>query len=104
MTPPQIGICTWSLNRDDVRDAVTVARDKLGLSLVQVGFFGPGIPDESADAGLVDYLAASGVRVSATWASKVRIIPPSLRFAGPAGTLLTRPSATVSKRPAAWAL
>ena len=68
MTPPQIGICTWSLNRDDVRDAVTVARDKLGLSLVQVGFFGPGIPDESADAGLVDYLAASGVRVSATCA------------------------------------
>ena len=68
MKPLQIGVCTWSLNRDDVREAVTTAREKLGLSLVQVGFFGDGIPAESEDAGIVDFLASSGVEVSATCA------------------------------------
>jgi len=68
MKPLQIGVCTWSLNRHDVREAVTMAREQLGLSLVQVGFFGPGIPAESDDAGLVEFLAASGVEVSATCA------------------------------------
>lgn len=68
MKPLQIGVCTWSLNREDVREAVTAARDQLGLSLVQVGFFGEGIPTESEDAGIADFLASSGVEVSATCA------------------------------------
>jgi sugar phosphate isomerase/epimerase len=68
MKPLQVGVCTWSLNRGDVREAMALAQDELGLSLVQLGFFGRGIPAEDDDAAIVESLGNSGLEVSATCA------------------------------------
>ena len=49
MTPLQVGVCSWSINRNDVRAAIETTKSELGLSLVQAGFFGEGIPSEDRE-------------------------------------------------------
>lgn len=40
MTPLEIGICSWSIDRHDVVRAIETAEAQLELTAVQVGFFG----------------------------------------------------------------
>lgn len=68
MKPLQIGVCSWSLDRNDLRAALRIAKEQLGLSLLQAGFFGAGIPSEDEDARIVEFVAESGVEISATCA------------------------------------
>lgn len=68
MTPLQIGVCSWSIDRHDVRKAIATAREKLGLSVVQAGFFGPDIPSEATIPSLAEWIKDSGVEVAATLA------------------------------------
>lgn len=49
MDPLQIGVCTWSIDRHDPVGALATIRDRLGLGVAQVGFFGRAAID-SADA------------------------------------------------------
>jgi L-ribulose-5-phosphate 3-epimerase len=41
MNPLQIGVCTWSLGAPDLPSALQLAHRKLGVRLVQLGFFEP---------------------------------------------------------------
>ena len=68
MTPLQVGVCSWSINRHDVRAAIETAKSELGLSLVQAGFFGEGIPSEGEIPVLAEWIRGCGVEVSATCA------------------------------------
>ncbi len=71
MTPLQVGVCSWSINRHDVRAAIETAKRELGLSLVQAGFFGEGIPSEGEVPVLAEWIRGCGVEVSATCAGFV---------------------------------
>lgn len=66
MKPLQIGVCSWSLRQPDLATALKVAKEQLGLSLMQVGFFDEAVLDASGDRAVVDAVQVSGVEVSAT--------------------------------------
>lgn len=64
MKPLQPGVCTWSLGAPDLPSAVEIAHRKLGVSLVQLGFFVPQHFDqlEAVEA----LLPNAGLQISAT--------------------------------------
>jgi len=64
----EIGVCTWSIDREDPVAAIGVAGGALGLRVVQVGFFSQQAIDR-ADAQLIDRTAREhGVRIVGTFA------------------------------------
>jgi len=66
MKPLQIGVCSWSLRQPDLATALRVAKEQLGLDLMQVGFFDEAVLEASGDRAVVDAVQASGLEVSAT--------------------------------------
>jgi sugar phosphate isomerase/epimerase len=48
----QIGVCSWSVDREDVCHALEVVGLELGLRVAQIGFFGAGVV-ERADADAI---------------------------------------------------
>lgn len=64
----EIGVCTWSIDREDAVSAVRVAGGELGLRVVQLGFFSQQAIDR-ADAALIGQAAHQhGVRIVGTFA------------------------------------
>jgi L-ribulose-5-phosphate 3-epimerase len=66
MKPFDIGVCSWSLKQPDLATTCKVARDDLGLKLIQIGFFDTSVLDESRDDGIVKVVRDSGMEVGAT--------------------------------------
>ncbi|MFQ6049368.1 MAG: hypothetical protein ACE5K7_08390, partial [Phycisphaerae bacterium] len=62
----QIGVCSWSLQQADIRSAIEVARQELGLELIQLGFFDESVMDASNDERVLRAVEDSGIEVSAT--------------------------------------
>ncbi len=66
--PCEIGVCTWSIDREDAVSAIRVAGSELGLRVVQLGFFSRQAIDR-ADAELIGRAARDhGVRIVGTFA------------------------------------
>jgi sugar phosphate isomerase/epimerase len=63
MQPLQIGVCSWSLKNPDLADTLSTIKDKLGLGVVQIGFFNDGFKDQDR---VIAIIRASGLEVSAT--------------------------------------
>ena len=64
----EIGVCTWSIDREDALSAIRVAGGELGLRVVQLGFFSRQAIDR-ADAELIGQAALEhGVRIVGTFA------------------------------------
>lgn len=63
MQPLQIGVCSWSLKLPDLAQTLDTIRNKLGLGLVQVGFWTEEFKDHDRVIGLI---RKSGLEVSAT--------------------------------------
>ncbi len=61
-----IGVCSWSLKQPDLPSACRVAKQDLGLALIQLGFFSTDVLDESKDDAVLQGVRASGIEVSAT--------------------------------------
>ncbi len=66
MEPLQICITSWSLNRHDLGEALRMARQELGLSAVQAGFFGGDIPAAGQDERVLATIRAAGVELTGT--------------------------------------
>jgi L-ribulose-5-phosphate 3-epimerase len=66
MKPFDIGVCSWSLRQPDLATTCKVAKEELGLNLIQVGFFDTSVLDESRDDAVVKTIENSGMEVSAT--------------------------------------
>lgn len=66
MKPLQIGVCSWSLAIKDLAKTLETIRQELKFGLVQVGFFGEGIPSPDQYDEVVKTVRASGLEVSAT--------------------------------------
>ncbi|MBN1342637.1 MAG: sugar phosphate isomerase/epimerase [Phycisphaerae bacterium] len=66
MKPLDIGVCSWSLKQPDLVSACKVAKEQLGLSLMQVGFFDTSVLDEANDDKILSALGDNGIEASAT--------------------------------------
>jgi sugar phosphate isomerase/epimerase len=63
MQPLQIGVCTWSLKMPDLDQWFSTIREKLGLRLIQIGFWGEEFRDRDRIQNL---LSRYELEVSAT--------------------------------------
>ncbi len=66
MKPLDIGVCSWSLKQPDLAATCKVAKEQLGLGLIQVGFFDTSILDEAGDDAILAAVNDNGLEVSAT--------------------------------------
>ncbi len=66
MKPLDIGVCSWSLKQPDLATACKVAKEQLGLGLMQVGFFDTSVGDEAGDDAVLAAVNDAGLEVSAT--------------------------------------
>lgn len=66
MKPFDIGVCSWSLKQPDLATTCKVAKEELGLKLIQIGFFDTSILDESKDDDILETVERAGMEVSAT--------------------------------------
>lgn len=67
MQPLSIGLCTWSIDRENVIAAIEAAKRQLGVAVVHVGFFTEATL-ATADAAKIRAAAATaGVEISATF-------------------------------------
>jgi L-ribulose-5-phosphate 3-epimerase len=53
MEPLQIGVCTWSLKIPDLGETLSTIRNRLGLRLIQIGFWDEGFRDTDRVIGLI---------------------------------------------------
>src|SRR6476660_6503910 len=63
MEPLQIGVCTWSLKMPDLSQALSTVKNKLGLKLIQIGFWDDGFKDTDR---VINLIKQNGLEVSAT--------------------------------------
>jgi len=66
MQPFQIGVCSWSLRAGSLAEAVRLCKEKLGLSLMQLGFFDDASLEPAALEEVAKAVAETGVEISAT--------------------------------------
>lgn len=66
MKPLEIGVCSWSLGQADVRSALRVTSEQLGLELIQLGLFDDAVMDPACDQAVVEAVTGSDLEVSAT--------------------------------------
>lgn len=63
MQPLQIGVCSWSLKIKDLAETLAAIKDKLGLGVVQIGFWTEEFKDQDR---VIRIIRDSGLEVSAT--------------------------------------
>ena len=67
MTPLEIGICSWSIDRDDPVRALHVAAQEFNVRVVQVGFFGKSSLDRVTAESIRVATSEAGVEISAAF-------------------------------------
>jgi len=65
MTPLEIGVCTWSIDRDDPSAGMQLAADRLAIRTVQIGAFGAGALHEFDVAAIAKLADQLGVAIAA---------------------------------------
>ena len=63
MQPLQIGVCTWSLRIPDLADALTTIKNKLGISVIHLGFWDDSFKDKDR---IIELIHKNSLEVSAT--------------------------------------
>ncbi len=63
MEPLQIGVCNWSLKIPDLRECLATIKNKLGLGVVQIGFWTEEFKDQDR---VIRTIRDSGLEVSTT--------------------------------------
>lgn len=66
MEPLEIGVCSWSLDEPDVRQAFDLVRSEFGLSVVHYGFMKSALPG-AIDGEVIDAARDFGIELSATF-------------------------------------
>jgi sugar phosphate isomerase/epimerase len=64
--PLEIGVCSWSLDEPDIRQAFDLVRSEFGLSVVQYGFMKTASPGAN-DGEVIDAARDFGIELSATF-------------------------------------